>query len=440
MNPRLTVARAVVELTSPMAIRTGTDDDVLDAPVVVDADGLPALPGSSVAGALIALARQANPTEADRWFGPEGASEAANTSPLWVSWGRLHDARDTPVAPEVHGGHHDDEVLQFLRGTVIRDHVRLNDAGVVDRRGKFDRAFVPAGARFTLELRLTPGDGRTPSMDAVLGWLSGASLGGATGSGFGQVRLVRAHRSTFNLSVPADASRFRQLPPELWLPVPQGVGLAEWQPPTESTTTGRRLFRLSLQPETTLLIGSQAPSASGANLTWFSEQRIVWEPAGPSIHDRPVLPGSALRGALRHRTLFHLRVLAMSHPELDPLDVLRSLFGADPHMDQPDPHRGAIRVEECPLPDGEVLRQTHVAIDRFTQGPRDGMLFTEEALWLRDKALTVSVSVESRGESELGLQALRRALQDLCEGTLGLGHGASRGHGFFTGTFHEEAA
>ncbi|MCA9569885.1 MAG: hypothetical protein KC656_18700, partial [Myxococcales bacterium] len=186
---RMQLARVVVELQGPVALGAGGVDDVLDAPIVLDADGLPALPGSSVGGVLRSIASENHPEDTvDGWFG-NVKGDAGTPSLVWVSWGRPHGADDIPVAPRLLGGAHDDPVLDAIRGTVVRDHVRLNSHGAVADRGKFDRSFVPGGVRFTLELRVDEGG---PPMDRLIGWLHQASVGGSTRAGFGRLRVVRA--------------------------------------------------------------------------------------------------------------------------------------------------------------------------------------------------------------------------------------------------------
>lgn len=80
----------------------------------------------------------------------------------------------------------------------------------------------------------------------------------------------------------------------------------------------------------------------------------------------------------------------------------------------------------------------HNAIDRFTGGVRDRLLFGEDLLWRTP--IRVSVLVNTRAgegedvvELERGLAGLRLALNDLLEGRLALGAGSGKGHGYFLG-------
>jgi len=425
---RVQIARVVVELCSPMSIGSGASDELLDAPILRDADGLPALPGSSVGGVLRseALARH-EPEQVESWFG-RATGEDTLPSKVWVSWGRPHNSADRPVAPRLLGGSHADPVLELLRGVVVRDRVRLNSHGVVDGDGKFDRSFVAAGARFTLELRVDPGG---PEIRTLVDWLHGVSVGGATSAGFGRLKVVRASLGGFDLKTRAGRRAFQELPRALWEPVELGERWAPRDRPVEG-----RVYELVLRAEQGLLIGGRSKDPAGPDLSPFQEQRVRWSKGGGAVKLDPVLPGTALRGALRHRSRFHLAVLCDAPDTAARADEW--LFGSVPSEEEEALRPGRVRVEEVVLPDvGQRHRQMHVCLDRFTMGPRDGMLFEEESLWIEGLRFSAEVRVRDASGSDpvgaIALRALERSVDDLCEGRLGLGHGNSRGHGFFSG-------
>ena len=98
-------------------------------------------------------------------------------------------------------------------------------------------------------------------------------------------------------------------------------------------------------------------------------------------------------------------------------------------------------------PRGVVHPVHHVSLDQFTQGPLDGHLFGEAPLYARGRSLSRDVwltdiarlrafrfsALPDQHLPSIAASALRRALDDLVGGTLALGSGASRGHGFFDG-------
>jgi len=150
------LARVTIEFTTPCLVSSGDGDGLYDAVFVADANGLPALPGETLAGVLRhALADGKNPDEDPLCrlvFGYQQRDQG-EASALRVSWAQVHGADDRPVpfrgdAAKLAA----DPVLALLRRGVARDHVRIGPHGAVDGRGKFDEQLVPAGARFTSEL------------------------------------------------------------------------------------------------------------------------------------------------------------------------------------------------------------------------------------------------------------------------------------------------
>lgn len=76
---------------------------------------------------------------------------------------------------------------------------------------------------------------------------------------------------------------------------------------------------------------------------------------------------------------------------------------------------------------------SHVAIDRFTGGARDGMLFQQKVA--SSKEFTLDIYVKKDILKDNIKIAFEKALHDLCEGNLQLGGGTTKGHGVFTGSW-----
>jgi hypothetical protein len=71
-----------------------------------------------------------------------------------------------------------------------------------------------------------------------------------------------------------------------------------------------------------------------------------------------------------------------------------------------------------------------VGLDRFTGGPRRGVLFTDEALWQPNITLRVT-ELQPDQITNRQRAALRAALNDLAQGVLGLGAEWGEGVGVF---------
>jgi len=466
------IARVTVELRSPLLIGSGATTAFTDNAVVVDARDLPALPATSLAGVLRAAWRSLHDVEAEeRLFGYQKGDEGAR-SRVSLSWGEIHDAKDGPVGPDTNVDR--DPVLLDARTLLFRDHVRIDHRGTVDGRGKFDRSAVRAGHRFSFEIELESDEADPTTLEALVLALHDPAvrLGGGTRSGLGAFRVDRYALWDFDLREAADLEAYAAFPSALYK---RPKDMKEKRPPP--TSSGAARVVLDLEPEEPWLVGGGDPDEWEAphgrspddtpDMLPYRERRVVWS-GGRGELSRPGLcvPATAVKGALRHRTAFHVRAklgiwagdpktasVSESTHDLDPwgpqqLEEIRSLFG-DLHATKAQ-GRGD-RVEEgtgCPgrvfisdaRPTGTERRtSTHVSIDRFTGAPLDGHLFEDEAL--EGGRLEVELVVappETEGEvEERAAWAFERALEDLCHGRLQLGAGYGKGYGWFRGTRKE---
>jgi hypothetical protein len=109
--------------------------------------------------------------------------------------------------------------------------------------------------------------------------------------------------------------------------------------------------------------------------------------------------------------------------------------------DEPTGQAGRVFIDDVaiPLASVQVGKLMHNAIDRFTGGVRERLLFGEDLLWrtpvkVRVLIDTRTAKAQARDDLNRGLAALRRAVDDLASGRLALGANAGRGHGYFAGT------
>jgi len=468
MNQSQWVGRCTVETTAPLGIGSGNADLLRDAPYTVGRGGLPYLPGTSLAGVLAAALRLRWPDDGEgrkkreAIFGRigDGDGDRAFASPLRVSCGHVHDSNDLPVTLDAGPG--DDEVLRACANGLTRDHVRINGRGTPDGRGKFDDSGVPAGARFTFELRLDGGD--PEAVDSLRAALNGMRLGGKSRRGFGTTRVVMLRERRYDLKNPQHMEAFLSLPVDLAQLADLGkLGLASGPLPA-AASEGVLQVRLDLQPQDWWLVGGGQAVANVAAHTDgegkarhrlpLSEHAIVWQSVGGrtkgKLQERPapVVPGSSLKGVLRHRTLFHWRRLTASRNVAAPArttgDPLGWLFGEIKDSRSHGGRPGRVFIDDVRLADdawaaGRTGALEHVSLDRYTGGPLEGHLFSEAPLWRGTLAVHLAIEnphglgdPEPPAERALQLRALAFALADLCDGRLAIGAGANAGHGFAT--------
>lgn len=440
------VAWITIELDSPLTIGGGPALET-DVACVTDANGLPTIPGSTIAGVLRHLAAEGDP-ETDltcrEAFGFQKGDDG-EASLIEVSWAQVHGSDDRPVPLRAEHLDLDDPVLAFLAAGITRDHVRLDGHGVVDGNGKFDISSVPAGARFTFEIVVHQGSPLSSARLIELLQGPAARFGGSTRRGLGAFHVVRARGRAFDLTQTADRVAFVKLPRELAQPVPNDL--------LEDLTIGSAIApgfvagTIELRPEDLWLVGGGDPAGivladdggPAPDIVPLTERRISWQSHRASISEPGLLlPASALKGALRHRTAFHARCLRgdWAPAQVPAADVypaeVEAVFGSlkEHVLGQP----GRLFVDDAWPVGTALLPMDHVTIDRFSGGPLDGHLFREAPV-SGPQAFVVPITLDLRqGLDATTRGALRKALADLCEGRLALGGGANRGHGYFRGT------
>jgi len=454
----LYLARLVLQARTPLSVTTGVASDLLDTQLVRDANDLPGLPGTSVAGVLRHLYRRAHGEPAARALFGDGG-DAGSASPLQVSWGCLHGRDDRPVQGLLLGAERrrltDDPLLALARQSqpVTRDHVAIDHRGTARDQGKFDRCALPAGYRFSVELALwseVPDDPRWSRLLALPG-LARFRLGGASRRGLGSMAVVRAHELRLDLTRPEDFERLQTLPEDLGDTggfAPASIGEA---PTADTERPDQARARVSLEPEDFWRFGQGRTPVGGADgghdpdLLPVLEPRVVWRDGRGELElGAVVAPASAIKGAIAHRVAFHYNCLTGRYADTgDGADApaaenpaVTALFGRAAENGS-DGQAGRVLLDDLFLGIDREHAQTmmHNAIDRFTGGVRTGALYSEQLLFGRRLVLDLTVlDTDSRPLPQPVRRALARTLDDLKEGRLALGAGSGRGHGYFSGT------
>lgn len=466
---RITISGECIART-PLHVGGGSDDTRTDLPLAVNGRGQLSIPGTSLAGALRGWCARAfgKPVTTCLWGGlmqgcdPQGRKTTTGHASHVV-------VEDAPVDLPPAAAQHD-------RG-IVRDGVGIaSDLGTAAERLKFDRAILPAGSRFPIVLQAELPTAGCAFQRVLLGHLCDAlaegriRLGAAKTRGLGRVQLsgplsireqrldtaegilallrLRLERPTAGLSVigePITSADLKEAAPDLRpRPQPRLEVEIDWHP---------------LEP---LMVKSQlvglALDAVPLVEPWCEQVAMV-------------LPGSAIKGVLRHQAERILATLAA----LLGRDLIAYVFGAAGQREAktsasneqrstagPLPGLGALAVDDCrsasAVPEAawrDVVLATqaedvpirlkgtawrdfapafHVAVDRWTGGAGDGLLFNvlepAEIAW---QPIEIGLDF-CRLPAALRLPALALlvfVLRDLANGRLNLGYGANRGFGAF---------
>lgn len=432
--------RLTLEAQSAHAIHSGKGSLTHDVLVVRDGNGLPTIPGSSLAGVLRHRFAAIHGEDAsNRLFGNQ-----IGMSRLQVGWGLVHDSRNQPVEGLRENLQRDSILALLLEDTpLVRQRVRLNHLGSAADTGKFDVTLIPAGVRYTSWIGCW-GDGSEEAAadwQALLDILQDGSLrlGHGTRTGAGQFRPVQLHEGHWDLrntdQAGAYSARSRSRA--------DTRGLKE-RVLQESTARNGITFTMQLKAESGWRIGGGESVLDGANkhekdpdLLPMHERRICWEGNSARLDaPRYLLPASAIKGALRHRVAYHYRCIkgqfagTLDSPDAENCEAVRQLFG---YAERDQAQAGLLFIDDIHIQAAKTGVLMHNRIDRFTGGVQRGALFSEQVLWGTGITVRMHIPDDPRRDhiEPEARQALRLTLEDLARGWLPLGAAGSRGLGSF---------
>ncbi|WP_217536097.1 RAMP superfamily CRISPR-associated protein [Vibrio metschnikovii] len=380
-----------LEALSAHGVFTGHGDGTKDNQLVRDANGLPALPSSSIAGVLRhAVASTRSLAAAEDMFG-FASGDQGQMSRVSVSWGFALDSKGKcyqglTQLPDV------DPVIKLLLSEqpVVRPRVRLNQYGSADDGGLFHLAFAPKGVRYRLfiELANEDQDGLEDDWATLCQALASPILrfGHGTHSGFGAFKCNAVKTAQYNLlngDVINYARRTRDRNSDAGL---TSIALQKWH---ESGVN----FMFSVQAEGGLAIGGGVQSLTNVEnpaLIPLRETVISWLGQQASLSQQVVIPGSSLKGALAHRTEFYANVLTQNWAsevnttqQSEKHELVSDIFGSASNagdLIEDQGQAGKLLFEDIYIEKPVVVTQMHNKIDPLTGGTVTGALFCDEML------------------------------------------------------------
>lgn len=383
--------RLVIEgelvLNSPCRLTGGEPNDVSDAPLLRDEDGVAFIPGTTLAGLIRHYLGQRVPaSEVEKLLGPARQSEGEQSRLL------LSDARCISES-----------------GVELRDGVTICPmSGVALDGKKYDLELLGVGSKFrvTMEL-LIPSE---PSgLKALLGRamhameLGEISVGGRSRRGYGQCRITSWNVTNYAVATPDGLMA--------WLnrngKAQRLNSGAEWMEGECKPDSAEFSIKMHLRLVGSILIASNGYGPDQADRAHLSRHN------GQGGRE-PVLPGTSLAGVLRHQCLRIARTLGLAD------DFATQLFGGVGRASK-------VRVQESRLEGGSGLRHTRVRINPWTGGAADSLLFDQDCQF--GGSVRVEVSARALFDAEKAILLL--ACRDLAVGQLSVGGQGGIGRGRF---------
>lgn len=389
------VIQGELKTTSPLHIGCGSDQRS-DMDILLDRDGTPFIPATSLIGVLRHTIKTGDKTKEDYFWG----------------YAKDKDGRQSAIRCS-------DLICQTNTKKLIRDGIKIdNKTGMVEHQGKYDYEILERGAVFSplnMEFTYTHEDEDVVKRMAAtiydLLQKGHLQLGAKTNNGLGKIELVKSCIYEFDFSNKRDVLH--------WL---------------------SRKFLNSIPVQS---LGKPYPTASNSfrmDITLELKNSLIIRsyPGDPELPDAVhikslddwVLTGSSLKGALRARAERIEKTILNSDT------IVKKLFGfVDKNKTgKGSAKKGKVHVHEIVLPKFISELQNRIKIDRFTGGTIEGALFDSMPLFRDDGHKVVNIIIESTQcePREAGLMLL--VLKDLWTGDLAVGGEKNVGRGVFKGT------
>lgn len=444
-NRYVHLARVVVEADTPIAIGTGREDIVTDAPVVRDVNGLPYIPATSLTG-VIRHALGIGKEDKNVVFGYHDKNGGQGSRLILtdaVMIGKEGKAMDGICNIP------NDEFYSHYIEKNVRQHVRITDKGVADTEGygKFDNEVVYKGTRFVFEMELLSDDPEVEDFENSLKQLYDETfrIGSGTRCGYGKLKVVWCERVTLDLMDAEDLKAYLKKSSCLsssW-EFKKSQMLEEGR---TSASTEWTKYRLELEPLDFFLFGSGMGDEDADN-TPMTDIVVEWNEQGKPCFSKQktLIPATSVKGALAHRTAYHFNkrkgIFAenlKSKEERNKYvggcnDAVQALFGASvDDVANKRGKRGNVILSDVIQHEVETKVFHHNKIDYFTGGTIDGALFQEKSIWGKGKIYELEILVDNKALADEDVKwAFEQSLRDLCEGLLPLGGVTGRGNGVF---------
>lgn len=452
------MARIVIEAKSPLNIGSGNKGVKSDSLVLRDINGLPFIPGTTIAGLLrhsITVEKKDNEKDEDYKKRLESQKDLLmgsqrTGSPLIVTEAKMLDESGTVLDGILPQEKLNSPFLLNFRQLPIRQHAKIGHRGATVENGKFDEEVVLKGTRFCFEMEMLSDNGDDTNFKKLLCSLNSDTfrIGSGSRSGFGEIEVVgsKCQYKKINLDEQEQKEWYLKKSSSLreeWEDA-ETIGLEK------PSANGWTSYVLQLKPVDFMLFGSGLGNDK-ADMTFVRETFIDWSSNPARAKDREhvvLIPASSIKGALSHRLSFHYNKLKKKFADTladgEKIDdfvgknnaAVKAVFGSEGDGKMQNKQRGNVLMSDI-IQEANLARKVlnHVAIDRFTGGAIDGALFDEETLYAKGQLFEMKLMVNNMAiEDEDVRTAFEDTLKDLCSGMLPLGGGVNRGNGCFEGT------
>lgn len=382
------VYRVKLLFVSPISVSSGYEG-MTDSDVLRDYDGNPFISGSSIAGAFRAYVQSKNNRNDIFGFAND---EDGKMSPIFISDLKF-----------------DNKVIND-----IRDSVALDDNKITKEGAKFDFEVLQGNSKgyFYIELTIREKDNEELLVSALNEIFNGIHLK--------EIRLGSNKTRGYGI-IDIDQIKKREFTKNNFLDYKDCYSENAWNNEPKykldySTKGHWMCIEVPLRLKGGISIRKYAVRKGAPDFEYMTD------------HGSPVIPGTSIMGALRHRIKEIIKELdEYSSYGLYPNKMIDEMFG---FVSGKDAHISGVIVDEMVIEGAKALEMTRTGISRFENSARNGALYKEKTYV--DGVFTLRLSVcRENPNVEWIIGILLLAVKDLQNGFLAVGGQTSIGRGIF---------
>lgn len=444
MNKIKKYYRITFQLASPLAVSSG-EDITTDRDIVKDSRGIPYIPGSALAGMYRKLFSEKT---AEKYFGPELTKERIISSSE-KGKNKLSDSLVVVYDACIQAQQSDSIVTK-------RDMVALDEYKTAVKGAKFNFEVLEPSVRFVtyIEQNMENTDQQYVVNEIADAWMKGRiTVGAKTMRGYGHTKGIKAEALMYDLTDPIqlDAWLKFDMYQEDWnlgapynlcdgsylsslsgLPEKQADGVREKYKKQEIALAKNSQCRiqLTLEQQGGISIRQYTTAVNEEDYRQLTA-KVFSEKEKDQIEEIPVIPGTSWAGA------FRAQMGRLDSGFRKDMPCTATFFGEKKGQDMKS-SRSRIGFSESRITGGKWVTYTHNAIDRFTGGTVDGILYTEKTYYNGKTDLTITCDfsqkescIVSQEERMHFANVMAAAILDLDNGYMAVGGLTSIGRGLF---------
>lgn len=390
-----------VQLISPLSVSSG-ENEWTDSDILRDKEGNPFVTGSSLAGAMRAyLGKKKNEDSLMGYSGKDkNQDDIGKMSSLFIS----------------------DLTFDEDPVTGVRDGVALDKNKTAISESKFDIEIIEARAKahFYMELTVREGDNEAEMNQELANIFTGINegeirIGSKKTRGFGEFKVLSVKN--------------REYGKENYLDYALAYKENTWKAEENQLDDWLKQADWNAQ-----MIHIEVPlrMRGGISIRQYAARKGEPDYIHLTDHGIPVIPGSSLAGAIRHRIQDILEELKQNQIKLPKniSDIINIAFG---YVNGNEACASNIIIGESEIKGASPLTMVRTGVSRFESAVKSGALYKEKMYVDGELSLEIAVRKSQNPEDSrwvMGLLLL--AIKDLQNGLLAVGGQTAIGRGIFT--------